>query len=195
MARRLTLPFTEEQARAFHVGDEVLVSGRLVTARAAAHRRLVARPAPEVRVVAQNSLVYHCALVTALDPHTGVCRAVAAGPSASIRQEPWQAEVLARYRLRGILGEGGMGPCTLSALARLGAVYLHVPRELAAVHARRVSRVVGAHLSGELGDADAIWCIDVEDLPAIVTMDAHGRSLHASTAFAPAREDALRATA
>jgi fumarate hydratase class I len=126
--------------------------------------------------------VYHCAPVATRD-EAGRWRFLAVAPTSSIRQEPWQAELLARYHFRGILGEGGMGARTLAALARHGAVYLHVARSLAAVVlAQRVSRVAGVHLLDALGPSDAVWLVEVEDFPAVVTMDAHGRSLHAAAA-------------
>jgi fumarate hydratase class I len=182
MPTRLILPWTEEQARALEVGDEVFLTGPIVVAREAAHRALLARDDARFGALAEGTIVYHCAPVVTRDPQTRSWRFLAAGPTPSHRLEPYEAEVLARYRLRGVLGEGGMGAQTLAALADLGAVYLHAVRGLAVALARRVSRVRGPHLLDELGLADAIWSIEVEDFPAVVTMDARGRSLHAAAA-------------
>jgi fumarate hydratase subunit beta len=189
--KRLTLPWSEGQARALEVGDELLVTGRIFTAREAAHRALLARDEPRFRALAQGSLVYHCGPVMSCDGHTRAWRVLAAGPTSSIRQEPYEADVIARYGLRGVLGEGGMGPRTLAALARHGAVYLHAVKGLAVALARHVSRVHGAHLLDELGFEDAIWCVEVEDFPAVVTMDARGRSLHAAAAAPDAEGELL----
>jgi fumarate hydratase class I len=71
-----------------------------------------------------------------------------------------------------------MGPRTLAALVAHGAVYLHVAGSLAVTLARRVVRVHGVHLLDELGATDAIWDVEVQDFPAVVSMDAHGESLH-----------------
>ncbi len=153
-------------------------------------RALLARDEPRLRALARGSLLFHCAPVVAPEPRTHGWRFLAAGPTPSMRYEPYQAEVIARYGLRGILGEGGMGPRTLAALARHGAVYLHAAPGPAVVLAQRVLHVHGAHLVRELGVEHAIWSVEVEDFPAIVTMDAHGRSLHAAAAE-PGPEAAL----
>jgi fumarate hydratase subunit beta len=186
MPNRLTLPFTEEQARALRAGDEVVLAGRLVIAREVAMRALLDRDDPRVRALARGSLLFHCAPVVSCDHPGAGWRFLAAGPAPSMRHEPYQAEVIARYFLRGVVGEGGMGPRTLAALAHHGAVYIHAAPGPAVALARRVSRVVAPHLADELGVEQAIWCVEVEDFPGVVTMDAHGRSLHAAAADAPA---------
>jgi fumarate hydratase class I len=178
MAREITLPVEPDVVRDLHVGDEVLVSGRWITAREAAHRHLAAALDPRVRALAEGGFVYHCGPVVAQDPGGG-WRFVAAGPSTSMRAEPWEADVIARYGVRGVVGKGGMGPRTLEALRLHGAVYLHAVGGLAVALARKVTRVLGVHLLDELGVSEAVWAIEVRDFPAIVTMDAHGESLHA----------------
>jgi fumarate hydratase class I len=182
LAISIELPVTAERVRALRVGDEVLVSGRLLTAREAAHRLLVKRVDERVRALAEGRFVYHCGPVVAQDPAGGGWRFVAAGPTPSLRQEPWQAEVIARYGIRGVVGKGGMGPRTLAALREHGAVYLHAVGGLAVTLARRVTRVHGVHLLDELGVTEAVWDVEVKDFPAVVTMDAHGDTLHAPPA-------------
>ncbi len=189
VAIQIELPVTEERIRELRVGDEVFVSGRLVTARDAAHRYLVRNLDERVKALVEGRFIYHCGPVVAQDPGTGAWRFVAAGPTTSMREEPWQADVIARYGVRGIIGKGGMGPRTLAALRQYGAVYLHAVGGLAVTLARRVTRVHGVHMLDELGVTEAIWDVEVERFPAVVTMDAHGESLHArlegDTAEAP----------
>lgn len=177
MTIHIELPVSAERIRELRVGDEVLVSGRLVTARDAAHRHLVRRLDERVRTLVEGRFIYHCGPVVAQDP-AGGWRFVAAGPTSSMREEPWQAEVIARYGVRGVIGKGGMGPRTLAALREHGAVYLHAVGGLAVTLARRVTRVHGVHMLDELGVTEAIWDVEVKDFPAVVTMDAHGDSLH-----------------
>ncbi|WP_242344728.1 fumarate hydratase C-terminal domain-containing protein [Anaeromyxobacter terrae] len=179
MPTSLTLPLDDETVRSLHVGDEVLFSGRMITAREAAHRVLLRELDPTVKRLVEGRFIYHCGPVVAEDPATHAWRFAAAGPSSSLREEPYQAEVIARYGVRGVVGKGGMGPATLAALAAHGAVYLHAVGALAVGLARRVVRVHGVHKLDELGVREAIWDIEVKDFPAIVTMDAHGESLHA----------------
>jgi fumarate hydratase class I len=182
MPTRIDLPVTAERVRALRAGDEVLVSGRLVTARAAGLRRLAAQPAAFARGLLEGRFLYHCGPVVAPDGARRGWRFVAAGPSPSLAAEPFQAELLATSGLRGVLGKGGMGPRTLAALVEHGAVYLHVAGSLAVTLARRVVRVHGVHLLDELGTTDALWEIEVEGFPAVVSMDAHGESLHGGAA-------------
>jgi fumarate hydratase class I len=174
----LTLPATVEQVRALEVNDDVLVSGRLITGRDAAHKYLAATDDPEIRAIAAGSLVYHCGPVVSQDPRTKQFRFVAAGPTTSIREEPWEAEVIARYGLRGVIGKGGMGARTLAALREHGAVYLQATGGLSVGLAKCVTRVEAVHKLDEFGVPEAIWCIEVKDFPVVVTMDSHGSSLH-----------------
>jgi len=179
VAIQIELPVSAERIRELRVGDEVLVSGRLVTGRDAAHRYLVRTLDERVKAALEGRFIYHCGPVVAQDPGTGGWRFVAAGPTTSMREEAWQAEVIARYGVRGVIGKGGMGPRTLAALREHGAVYLHAVGGLAVTLARRVVRVHGVHMLDELGVTEAIWDVEVAGFPAVVTMDAHGESLHA----------------
>lgn len=182
MEKPLVLPADAETIRALRAGDGVLVSGRVVTAREAAHRHLVRGPDPALARLVAGCAIYHCGPVVAQDPSTRSWRFVAAGPTASLRMEPYEAEVLSLYGPRAVIGKGGMGAGTLAALKRHGAVYLHAAGGLAVTLARRVVRVRGVHLLDELGVTEAIWDIEMEAFPAVVTMDAHGDSLHARSA-------------
>jgi fumarate hydratase class I len=101
----------------------------------------------------------------------------AAGPTTSIREEPYQAEILKRYGVRVVIGKGGMGAKTLAGLKESGAVYLNGVGGAAQFYARCITRVTGVSLL-EFGTPEAMWHLDVVDFPAIVTMDAHGNSLH-----------------
>jgi fumarate hydratase subunit beta len=178
MPRALKLPIDAEAIRELRAGDDVLVSGRIVTAREAAHRHLVRAVDPELKALLRGTAVYHCGPVVAQDPATKEWRFVAAGPTSSPRMEPFEAELIGLYGVRAVIGKGGMGPRTLAALREHGAVYLHAVGGLAVTLARRVVRVGGVHLLDELGVTEAIWDVEVKDFPAVVTMDAHGESLH-----------------
>jgi fumarate hydratase, class I len=168
----LQAPITEAQIRALKVGDVVLISGRIVTGRDAVHAHLVKHEPP---VDLQGSVLYHCGPVVAKDGETW--RVTAAGPTTSIREEPYQAEIIRRYGVRAVIGKGGMGPKTLAGLAESGAVYLNAVGGAAQFYARCIERVAGVSLL-EFGTPEAMWQLDVRDFPAIVTMDSHGNSLH-----------------
>jgi fumarate hydratase class I len=168
----LRAPISEEQIRSLTVGDVVLVSGRMFTGRDAVHAHLMKHEPP---VDLRGSVLYHCGPVVAKDGNTW--RVTAAGPTTSIREEPYQAEILKRYGVRAVVGKGGMGARTLAGLKESGAVYLNAIGGAAQFYARCIERVEDVSLM-EFGTPEAMWHLEVRDFPAIVTMDAHGNSLH-----------------
>jgi fumarate hydratase, class I len=169
---RLQAPISEEQIRALRVGDVVLVSGRVVTGRDAVHAHLMKHEPP---VHLNGAVLYHCGPVVRKEGDSW--RVTAAGPTTSIREEPYQAEIIRRYGVRAVIGKGGMGAKTLAGLKESGAVYLNAIGGAAQFYARCVERVDGVSLM-EFGTPEAMWHLDVRDFPAMVTMDAHGNSLH-----------------
>ena len=169
----LTAPLTEEMVRALKVGDVVLISGEMYTGRDQVHAHLMKHEPP---VDMHGSVLYHCGPVMLQEG--GEWRVKAAGPTTSIREEPYQATVIERYGVRAVIGKGGMGSKTLAALKKCGAVYLNGIGGAAQYYARTVEKVSGVHLM-EFGIPEAMWHLRVRDFVAIVTMDAHGNSLHA----------------
>ena len=168
----LNAPLTEEAVRALKVGDVVMVSGRMFTGRDAVHSHLM-KNAPPVDL--KGSVLYHCGPVVVKEGDTW--RVTAAGPTTSIREEPYQGEIIKRYGVRAVMGKGGMGAKTLAALKEHGAVYLNAIGGAAQFYARAIERVDDVSLL-EFGTPEAMWHLTVKDFPAIVTMDAHGNSLH-----------------
>ena len=102
----------------------------------------------------------------------------AAGPTTSIREEPYQAQIIRDFGVRGVIGKGGMGERTRAACQEHGCVYLHAVGGAAQVLAERIKKVRAVHFLEEFGSPEAIWELEVEEFPAVVTIDAHGRSLH-----------------
>src|SRR6185437_15276678 len=177
--RKLELPISEKAIRELKVGDEVELSGAMVTGRDAAHKYLVKTDFDaEFAKMAKDTVLYHCGPVARQEPD-GSWRFIAAGPTTSIREEPYEAQVLEQYGIRGVIGKGGMGPRTLAALQKCGAVYLHAIGGLAVVLAQCVTKVRGVYMLDKLGVPEAFWHIEVKDFPSVVTMDSHGGSLHA----------------
>ena len=168
----LRTPLTEEQVRALKVGDVVMVTGRVYTGRDAVHAHLMKHQPP---VDLNGSVLYHCGPVVAKDGDGW--KVTAAGPTTSIREEPYQADIIRRYGVRAVMGKGGMGAKTLGALKEAGAVYLNAIGGAAQFYARAIDRVEGVSLM-EFGTPEAMWHLHVTDFPAIVTMDAGGNSLH-----------------
>ena len=178
----LEAPVSEETIRALKVGDVVLVKGDMFTGRDAVHAHLMKNPPP---VDLNGAVLYHCGPVMLQE--NGKWHVKAAGPTTSIREEPYQADVIRRYGVRVVMGKGGMGAKTLAALKECGAVYLNAIGGAAQYYARTVQSVEDVHLL-DFGVPEAMWHLRVNNFPAIVTMDAHGNSLHADVEKATAEE-------
>ncbi|MGE0886082.1 MAG: FumA C-terminus/TtdB family hydratase beta subunit [Blastocatellales bacterium] len=175
----LRAPITEEQVRALQVGDVVLISGDMYTGRDAVHAHLMKNDPP---VSLQGQALYHCGPVVLKN---GNYQIKAAGPTTSIREEPYQGEIIKRYGIRAVIGKGGMGAKTLAAMKEHGAVYLNAIGGAAQYYAKCIDEVLDVNLL-EFGIPEAMWHLHVTDFPAIVTMDAHGNSLHADVEKASA---------
>ncbi len=180
---KLNLPCDEATIRGLRVGEEAVLSGRLITGRDAAHHWLVRAFREEVAPYLAGSIIYHCGPVVRKNAD-GSYAFVAAGPTTSAREEPYQADVIGRYGLRGVIGKGGMGGKTRQGLVDHGAVYLHAVGGTAQSLARAVVRVERVFKLEEFGVPEAMWVIDVKDFPTVVTMDSQGGSLHETIAEA-----------
>ena len=173
----LSFPFTEEKIRALKVGDEVAISGIVFTGRDAVHKYLHEGGQLPPGVNLRDGILYHCGPVVLKDER-GDWKVTAAGPTTSIREEPYQAEIIRKFGIRGVIGKGGMGDKTLAACKESGCVYLHAVGGAAQVLAECIKKVRNVYLLEKFGSPEAIWEFEVEDFPAVVTMDAHGNSLH-----------------
>ncbi len=176
----LRSPVPESEIRKLKVGDIVLISGDMYTGRDAVHAHLMKNPPP---VDLSGSVLYHCGPVVIKE--NGAWSMKAAGPTTSIREEPYQAEIIRRYGIRAVIGKGGMGARTLAGLKESGAVYLNAIGGAAQYYARCIPTVKGVYFL-EFGVPEAMWQLEVKDFPAIVTMDSHGNSLHADVEKASA---------
>ncbi len=174
----ITLPLTKDDVLSLNVGEMVLITGQLVTGRDRVHKFLFnEKPAKEqIPLDLGGTILYHCGPIIRKTPEG--FKLIAGGPTTSIRVEMYEHQIISEYGLRGVMGKGGMGKQTLNALKENGCVYLHTIGGAAVYLADRVKRVVDVWKLEEFGETEAMWVFDVEEFPAIVTMDAHGRSLH-----------------
>ena len=174
---KLKIPFTDEKIRSLKVGDAVEISGILFTGRDAVHKYLHDGGELPASVNFRDGIIYHCGPVVVKDDE-GKWQVKAAGPTTSIREEPYQGQIIKQFGLRGVIGKGGMGERTLAACKEFGCVYFHAIGGAAQVLAECVKNVRGVSFLKEFGSPEAIWEFEVENFPAVVTMDAHGNSLH-----------------
>jgi fumarate hydratase subunit beta len=186
---KIELPVGADTISQLKVGDLVSISGVMVTARDAAHKYLIENyvdrepPAAEKEYadklipVLEDGIIYHCGPVVELDDQ-GKWHFVAAGPTTSIREEPYQGAIIGRFGVRGVIGKGGMGDKTLAACKEHKAVYLHAVGGAASLLAANVAEVIDVLKADEFGLPEAFWIIRVDGFNAVVTMDSHGNSLH-----------------
>ncbi|MGQ9699838.1 MAG: FumA C-terminus/TtdB family hydratase beta subunit [Candidatus Bipolaricaulaceae bacterium] len=174
MEKILTTPVSEEEARALHAGDVFYLAGLLITARDEAHKKILERGSP---LPLAGMAIFHCGPV--VQKKGEVWEVVAAGPTTSARMELFEADLLRKFQPRVLVGKGGMGEKTLSALSEVGAVYAHFTGGAGVLAAQAIKRVREVHWLEELGTPEAIWVFEVEKFgPLVVAMDSHGRSLY-----------------
>ncbi len=184
---KLSFPFTEEKIRALKVGNEILISGVVFTGRDAVHKYLHEGGKLPSGVKLRDGILYHCGPVMMKDEQ-GNWKATAAGPTTSIREEPYQAQIIRDFGIRGVIGKGGMGDKTLAACRDYGCVYLHAVGGAAQVLADCIKKVCNVYMMEKFGAPEAIWEFEIENFPAVVTIDAHGNSLHKDV-FAKSRAE------
>ena len=174
----LNVPLSEADVRALEVGTPVRITGRIVTARDRAHRFLVEEARPdELPFDLAGGIVYHCGPIVR-GPMTEGCELIAAGPTTSARMNVYVPRLLSKFGVRAIIGKGGMDEGVADALREFGAVYLSAVGGAAQVLARAVERVEQGFKVQDFGDPEGMWVLRVKNFPAVVTMDARGRSLH-----------------
>jgi len=188
--RELAIPIDDDTIRSLKVGDPVMLTGIIITGRDSVHKWMVetfvkkAR-SPQgddlevfeaIKPLLDGGVIYHCGpVVSGLD--TGDYKFVAAGPTTSIREEPYQGDVMQFFNMKGVIGKGGMGAKTLAACQTVPGVYFHAVGGAATLIAQSVKKVIAVHKM-EFGVPEAIWVLEVEKFPVVVTMDSHGRSIH-----------------
>jgi fumarate hydratase class I len=185
----LTTPIADEEIRQLRAGDTVYLNGVIITGRDAAHKFLiesyvnngsgsVVEPELYARLkpLLDGGVIYHCGPVVRTDEQ-GAYHFVAAGPTTSIREEVYQADVIRHFNLKGVVGKGGMGARTLQACIEQPAVYLHAIGGAGTLIAQAVEEVEDV-FKLEFGVPEAMWVIRVKDFPVVVTMDSHGASIH-----------------
>lgn len=170
---KLTAPISEAEIRSLKVGDVVEINGMMYTGRDAIHKYLSTNDSP---VNLNGQIIYHCGPVM-LKSEDDVWHVKAAGPTTSIREEPYQGDIMKKFGIRAVMGKGGMGARTLEALGEHGGVYLNAIGGAAQYYADCIKSVQGVDLM-QFGIPEAMWHLQVEGFRAVVTMDSHGNSLH-----------------
>ena len=191
--RELTIPISDEDIHSLHIGEPVTLSGIMMTGRDAVHKWMsetfIKKTRPpqgddlqvyeEISKILNQGVLYHCGPVVS-GVATKEYKFVAAGPTTSTREEPYQADVMKHFNIKGVIGKGGMGSKTLQGCVDTPGVYFHAVGGAAAFLAQTVQKVLGVHKLEEFGVPEAMWVIEVKHFPVVVTMDAHGQSKHST---------------
>ena len=179
---RLSYPFTEDAVRALKAGDAVSVNGRIWTGRDRFHKHFA--DGGKLPVDFRDGALFHCGPVVVRMKNEkwgmengGRWKVVAAGPTTSVRENPYEPDFIKATGVRLIIGKGGMDERTLTACKKHGAAYLQAVGGAAALAAAAVKRVSNVYFLEEFGAAEACWEFEMEDFPCIVAMDSHGISL------------------
>ena len=188
--KTLSYPFSEKSIRSLRAGDAVSITGRIYTGRDKFHKFFA--DGGKLPVDFKDGALYHCGPVviksnTQTLKHSNTYTVVAAGPTTSVRENPYEPDFIAKTGVRIIIGKGGMDAKTLAAMKKHGCVYIQAVGGGGAVYADAVKRVADVSLLKEFGAAEAVWHLDVVDFRGVVAMDAHGRSLFAEVDVASKR--------
>ena len=173
----LKTPFSDADILSLSIGQEVLISGILCTARDRAHHYLIHETTPEqCSINLSGGIIYHCGPVVAHD--TASYRIISAGPTTSGRMNGLTPALIEQYGIKGIIGKGGMDNKVAKALQTYKAVYFSAVGGAAALYAACMTQIVRVEKLEEFGMAEALWVCEVINFPVIVTMDAYGNNLH-----------------
>lgn len=174
----INLPLKMKDTRSLKVGDVVLINGLIVTGRDKIHKFLFHEEPlkKDIPFNLEGIVLYHCGPI--MKKTEDGYEVISAGPTTSMRVEMYEHMVISKYGIRGVMGKGGMGEHTLKAMKQNGCVYFHTIGGAAVYLADKIKRVVDVWRLEDFGMTEAMWLLEVEGFPAIVTMDAHGKSLH-----------------
>jgi fumarate hydratase subunit beta len=170
-------PISEEDVRKLKVNDVLYVTGTIVTARDQAHRRALeffkqGKPLP---VNLEGLAVFHCGPVVSKKGDKWT--AVAAGPTTSTRMDLFEDEFIKNFKVRVVIGKGGMGKRTTDAMAKYGAVYGAFTGGAAILAAKAIKNVKSVEWL-DLGTPEAMWVFEVEEFgPLAVAIDSHGNNI------------------
>jgi fumarate hydratase subunit beta len=177
MEYHTNLPLSSDLLKNLRVNDILYVTGRLFTARDAAHEKIRGMKPSELPFDPSGMGLYHCGPL--MKKNDGEWVAVAAGPTTSSRLEEYEDILLDRFGVHLIIGKGGMGERTQRALKKTGSVYTAFPGGAAVLAAEHIVHVPQVFWLEELGMPEAVWILEVQEFgPLIVSMDSTGQSLY-----------------
>jgi len=177
MEYHLKLPVSSEDIKKLHVGDIIFVSGSIFTARDEAHLMMLEKDRSGLSFNPSEMALYHCGPL--MKKTKGVWQVVSAGPTTSSRMEIFEDKFIEKYGVNIIIGKGGMGKRTKTALEKHTGVYTAYTGGAGALAAERVEQVPGVYWLDILGMPEAVWIFKVKEFgPLVVAMDSYGKSIY-----------------
>ena len=174
---KLKTPISEEDVRKLKVNDVIYITGTMFTARDSAHKRalLYYKQGKKMPINPQGLAVFHCGPIVKKENDKWTI--VAAGPTTSTRMDLFEDEFIKNYKVRVVIGKGGMGKKTTGAMIKYGAVYGAFTGGAAVLAAKAIKNVKTVEWF-DLGMPEALWILEVEDFgPLAVAIDSHGNNL------------------
>ena len=177
MDYHLDLPVDIEKIKQFQVGDILYVSGNVFTARDEAHHKMLNLKKEDIPFDPSSMALFHCGPL--MKHTTKGWQVVSAGPTTSSRMEIFEDEFIKKFRVNIIIGKGGMGKRTATALQKYSAVYTSYTGGAGALAAKKAVKVPAVYWLDELGMPEAVWVITMKEFgPLVVSMDSHGNSIY-----------------
>lgn len=175
MKKILTTPIKDEDLEGLNVGDVVYLTGRLVTCRDVAHRRLIEQ-GRELPVKLEGGAIFHAGPIVR-KKDDGNFEMVSIGPTTSMRMEKFEREFIKQTGVKLIVGKGGMGPETAAGCQENKAVHAIFPGGCAVLAATQVEEIEGAEWQ-DLGMPETLWINRVKEFgPLIISIDTKGNNL------------------
>lgn len=163
---KIDLPIDKEKLEKLKAGDIVYLTGKLFTARDKAHAKALATQIPFKEI----DTLYHCG------PLVKDGKLVSAGPTTSSRMNSYTPEIIQKYKIRLIVGKGGIGGPVTKAL-KGKAAYLAMTGGCGALSAKTL-KIVDQKWK-ELGMAESLWLLKAKEFgPLVVGIDIQGNSLY-----------------
>jgi len=176
---RLKTPISEQDVRRMNVNDVLYVSGTIITARDQAHKKALElhREGKKLPLNLEGLAVFHCGPIVRKDGDKWTV--VAAGPTTSTRMDQFEDEFIGAYKVRVVIGKGGMGKRTTEAMQKYGAVYGAFTGGAGVLAAKAIKNVKAVEWLQELGMPEALWVFEVEEFgPLTIAIDSHGNNLY-----------------
>jgi len=174
---KLKTPISEEDVRKLKVNDVIYITGTIVTARDSAHKRALEffKERKKIPINLQGLAVFHCGPIVKKEDDKWTV--VAAGPTTSTRMDLFEDEFIKAFKVRVVIGKGGMGRRTTDGMKKYGAVYGAFTGGAGVLAAKAIKNVKSVEWF-DLGMPEALWIMEVENFgPLIIAIDAHGNNM------------------